>query len=502
MRTLFPCTAVVPAKERFYVTFLTFAVVLGISFWTLSLLVPLQEQSLALRRHKQASSFSYRLRFGKPFRRPNPNATIPGGWKSTLQSHSLDQQLMAAVSRGDKRTDTLTSSVGEPQLNSCDVLFGTAGLVEIVADRSSIESNGASSDKNCLTHTRLNWVACPLSLMYWEKPHSAGHSNHTTIYGSLPPAQLSMPQTPGVKRFTESIVAPSKGKGLFARPLHIDDDESSIWHVLVFRETEPHRPDSSLLNSLKAHYQTYIILRHFQVPLKNVRIWFMNDDQRSPVSSISHDDAPWVQLWGIHRVGYWSDLVQQSTYMSRSVIVSATPTALGDEAVPFMKDNCKTDQSLLREWRDALFHAYRLSTRHVATPLSNTSEINVVTLLYDNLDGRPHWTSQDTYRAKKILRQVYNTPLANVEARSLQDVTFREQVMLLHQTDLLIYPEREDSVVSLFLPPGAKYVSYQDGSSRRMEYILYALRIDYEKGFMPLALRTTGFYAETNNGTN
>jgi hypothetical protein len=376
-------------------------------------------------------------------------------------------------------------------------------MVEIASDGTGASTSDNTKDDfpidyRCLSHTKLGWVVCPLSLLYWETPSSSvAHSNHMTIYGSLPHAQLRMPQTPGLHRFVQSLMPPSKGRGLFARPIQINEDDKNIWNVLVFREPEKDWQDVSLLNSLKAHYQTYIVLKHYQIPIDNVRIWFM-DDLRSSSASTSHEDAPWIQLWGIKRVGYWSDLVQKSTYISRSIIISTSPTALGEEAVLFMKDSCKREQSLLLEWRNALLHAYHLSTRHAATPLSNTSDINVLTLLYNNIDGRPHWASQDTFHAKVVLRKVYHTPQANVVARSLADMTLREQVMLLHQTDVLIYPERADAIVSLFLPPGAKYVTYHGPPSRRIEYILSALGVGYEKDHMPMALRIKGFYADTN----
>eukprot|EP00977_Amphora_coffeiformis_P010406 scaffold2433_cov159-Amphora_coffeaeformis.AAC.3 len=375
--------------------------------------------------------------------------------------------------------------------NSCDRLFGPEGMVEDPSSR-------------CIVHTLLKWVVCPLPPLRLDMKHiNVSYGNHTVkdvlgrkekderilwtegsveISGSIPQMQIQTQLMEDVIRFFTDGMHPS------STPIEPIDD---ILNILVFRETY-----ASTDWGLRTLYQAYAVLRHMKVT-DNFRILFMDG-----YAATATDDA-WVKLFGTARVSHLRNFVEATgvSTLSRSIVIQPVPSPLGNEAVTFYRlgDKC-TGRSYLRDFCDALLKAYGL--RRTKKADSNSPNNRIVTILYEKpFLAHPrskipeNWTAPDSIRIKETLHKVYNVSFDQIHVATLDGLSFREQVTLLSETDLLISPNTSTpTLMSIFLPSTTNYVQFRGRASKRLPYILNTLNVIYEKSRMPAALSYSGLF--------
>lgn len=416
---------------------------------------------------------------------PQQAAGNGGAWGDVVMVSNDGQQ------QAEKGTD---QNRGD-QPNSCDQLFGPMGI---------------HLRSQCLEHTVLKWVVCPLpSIRLHMENIKVSFGNDTAesvlgrsekdetiawdygmmeIGGEIPRIQLQAPLTERAGNFLFDFALKS------SLPIVPEDD---ILTVFVFRETY-----DSTEQEISLMQHTYEVLRHLDVT-DNFRILFMDGHART------NTDEAWVELFGGSRVFHLRNFVTATgiTTFGKGIVVQPIRSALGEDAALYYNqgDKC-VGRSYLLDFRNELLEKYKLRiTKRNATETQNRT----VTLLYSKpflstprVDLSDNWTEPELDRVRDAVCRVYKVEDEHVRIVTLDGLSFREQISILSETDLLLSPYLGTALMSMFLSEGAKFYEFCARPTKRLKYILRTLGIDYDSGPMPVAIRDSNIYGPSRQSQN
>lgn len=252
--------------------------------------------------------------------------------------------------------------------------------------------------------------------------------------------------------------------------------------ILVFRDTYANPCWSVILA-----YQTWLMTRLFDMG-ENFRIVWMDGHAYTGI------DDFWRDVFG-PEVFHFNNFVKHTgiTAFNRSYVVHGGRLALGNEALHAYHPGpnslpCSTN-STLHDFRRFVLDRYGYEDNE---DLSDNSEkkakqltflIRKPYMAHPRADGTVDRTIRDLKESVDVLRLKF--PDYQVKVVSFEGISFREQLAIIRETDLLVSVHGAGNVHVLFLPYHARFIEfYPKGYAERKRFQFMASALGISRRFV------------------
>jgi hypothetical protein len=355
---------------------------------------------------------------------------------------------------------------------SCDVLLGW----------DAIQSNGT-----CRTHTQLMWTICEMPPVRFLVEKIAGAAGNESVHEVLgrgeaeerlsfqdnavetighvdPNMVVSCPKFEEIQELWKKINVLPPNSTFDVTPV---DTTPTIF---VFRETYAN-PCWSIIMA----YQTWLVSKAHNFG-GDFRILWMDGHAYTGM------DDFWRDFFG-PEVHHFQSFVRKTniTAFNRSVIAHAGRLALGNEALKMYeyKQSC-TPNSTLHEFRRAVLDKYGYADNDSRTRAQKrlTFLVRRPYMAHPRSVGLMDRTIHDLNETISALYKRY--PRHDINVVSFEGISFREQLAIVVETDLLIAVHGAGNIHVLFLPLHATFIEFYPkamSGRKRFQYIAHALNI-------------------------
>ena len=348
----------------------------------------------------------------------------------------------------------------------------------------AIQANGT-----CRTHLVLSWTLCAMPPLYIKPEHVAGSMGNESVYdvvgrrekeerllfdgsavqsaGDLDPTMVSScPRMDEVQSFWDIIQVSSTKPSVYGKN-NFDPTPT----IFVFRDTYANPCWSIMLA-----YQTWLISNLFDVG-DHFRVIWMDGHAYTGI------DEFWRDIFGsevYHFKQFFHDHNIQG--FRRPYVVHAGRLALGNEALHRYRfgTTCSSN-STLHDFRRFVLSKYGYSDNDEPPPKKTknlTLLIRKPYMAHPRADGTMDRMVHDINETVAALRRKY--PNYEVSVVSFEAISFREQLKIIRNTDLLVSVHGAGNIHVLFLPFHAQFFEFYPegfGDRKRFQYIASALGI-------------------------
>lgn len=270
-----------------------------------------------------------------------------------------------------------------------------------------------------------------------------------------------------VNQFTENETLPSRKTSVDGRPI-----------VNIFVKRETYANPCFIVAQI---YSVFLLLYKFQLFNHFIRIIWLDGHAWSPTDMI------WTSLFdAVLHVNHLSNKNETTVILENTYLLNTESAFLNVGLAYYKKGDVCPISSSLHDFRQFIFEFY-----NVVPKVKGSTKRPLLTFLtrthykaHPRSNGRTDRTMADPSKDLDYLRQVY--PDYDIELVSFEQMPFRDQLVQISRTDLLVAVHGAGNIHVVFLPLHAKLVEYfpKGGtwSGRvRFRYLAHALGIAYAK---------------------
>jgi len=396
-------------------------------------------------------------RYEKVMRNATPTpAEVPP--KKKYSATGLSPKPIPAVKSVLDSQDFVKQNITE---NSCDRLYGFRHIVKT--------DNG-----KCIEHASLHWKACKLFPLQVNVSRIDGPVGNETIHSvkgrtekeeflsyHAGAFQMEAEVPPGMDRTWSRVLEATQYKLV----THKDDDIPTVFL---------HRPTyANPCFWTAALYNLYITLHQFDLLNESaLRIVWMDGHAWTQLNSV------WGHLFRATEVLHIKQLDPHTRY-TRPYFVH-TESTFHDPGLRKHqnRDACQPDSSL-HQFRDFVLDRHGLSLK-----TTDTNQLTLLTRLdymgHPRSDGITDRKIHDIEKTQELLADQY--PGYTIKTVSFEEMPYREQLVVISQTDLLVSVHGAGNIHVIFLPSHATLVEYYPpGFSGRVrfKYLAACMGIQY-----------------------
>ena len=360
------------------------------------------------------------------------------------------------------------------------------------------------SNATCFEHAHLGWIACYLGKMQINASKVQGSmgGEDMLLVRNRPEKEEQLKFEPGAVRLSQTVparliqtVAPVMKlllQSAIVDPLLRQNSTQSLHHnqpkswskasniTLFVKRGAYANPCMSMISM----YNVWLVLRMFRIhPDHRPRLQIVWLDGHASTSL----DEIWYHLFQSPPIHLQRILASSATsetennpnntlHQFQHAIVVNTKSAMADEGLWRHRWNKNTSASqgcfnsddhtsassnTLIQFRDFVLERYgvqRPKQRRNSSHLLLTLLVRQDYKAHPRSDGRTDRTLANVTRDALYLQSLY--PNHTIQIVSFERLSFRQQILIMVQTDLFVAVHGAGNVHALFLPPGATFVEY------------------------------------------